>query len=130
MNHTQEPRIENFFTEAFRDRFYRLPSLRVTAQKENADAFLQGEILAASADPVSFDPKGLVVEYLARVTISVQIRKTGEGTRVWGIDRLEDTQYFKASSDALQFTDNRSEAFLKIARRVSERVVDLMIAGF
>jgi outer membrane lipopolysaccharide assembly protein LptE/RlpB len=129
-NHTQEPRIENLFTEAFRDRFYRLSFLRVTSQKENADAFLQGEILVTSTDPISFDPNFLVLEYLARVTVSVQLRKTRDGTVLWGIERLEDAQYFQASSDALLFNDNRKEAFLKIARRLSEKIVDQILVGY
>ena len=129
-NHSQEPRIENLFTEAFRDQFYRIASLRAASDRGKADAFVQGEIVGASADPVSFSSDFLVREYLARVAVSIQLRRTEDGVVLWAVERLEDTQYFQSTSDALVYADNREEAFQKIARRVSEKVVTQILAGF
>jgi hypothetical protein len=130
VNHTYEPLIEDLFTEAFRDQFYRTDCFRVRAQKENADVFLQGEILATSIDPISFDPDFLVLEYLVRVTVSVKLRNTKDGKLLLDIDRMEDTQYFYAQSDALLLNDNRKEAYLKIARRLSVKTIDQILVGF
>jgi|YNPNPStandDraft_1061719.scaffolds.fasta_scaffold04569_7 TolB-like protein len=129
-NATQETRIENVLTEAFRDQFSRLSSVRVVSRKEDADAVLHGRVTSASLEPVSFDAAFNVLEYTARVTVSLELRSTRDNTVLWAADRLEESQSFKVISDALVFSDNREEAYLKIALRIAEKALTRMLAGF
>lgn len=129
-NATQEARIENFLTEAFRDQFSRLSSVRVVAKTEDADAVLYGRVTGASIEPVSFDAAFNVLEYTARVAVSLQLLSTRDYRVLWAVDRLEESQSFMVISDALVLSDNREEAFLKIALRISEKALTRMLAGF
>ncbi len=129
-NDTVEVGIETVVTEAFREHIGRFSSLRVVSHKARADAVLDGRIVAVSVRPVSFDHEFKAVEYEARITVSLALRSTGNDVILWRVDRLEDSQCFMATSDVLVVSDNRNEAYLKIARKISEHAVSRMVAGF
>jgi hypothetical protein len=128
-NQSQEPRVENLFTEAFRDRVQALPCVSLCGRSE-ADALLKGKILSVESYRVAVDKDFFAMEYRMRVVLAVYLVRSQDGEVLWQADRLEEEVPFYASSDALLFKDNREEALMEVSRRMSERAVDRILLGF
>lgn len=128
-NQSQEPRLENLFTEAFRDRIQALPCVSLRSRNQ-ADALLKGTILSVESHRVAVDEDFFAMEYRMRVVLAVSLVRSQDGEVLWRADRLEEEVPFYASSDALLFKDNREEALMELSRRMSERAVDRILLGF
>lgn len=128
-NQSQEPRIENLLTEAFRDRIQGMPCVSLSSGK-GADAILKGRILSVETYTVAVDEDFFTMQYRMRVVMAVSLERTGDGEVLWRDDSLEEEVSFYASSDALLFKDNREEALQDLAGRVSRHAVDRLLLGF
>jgi hypothetical protein len=128
-NQSQEPRVENLFTEAFRDRIQALPCVSLCA-RNRADALLKGKILEVDSYRVAVDEDFFATEYRMRVVLTVSLVRPQDGEVLWRADRMEQELPFYASSDPLLFKDNREEVLMELSRRMSERVVDRILLGF
>jgi hypothetical protein len=128
-NQSQEPRLENILTEAFRDRIQALPCVSLGSRKE-ANAVLQGRVLSAESYTVAVNEDFFAMEYRIRVVMAVTLIRSEDGQVLWRDDGLQEEVSFYATSDALLQKDNREEALMDLAGRVSERVVDRLLLGF
>jgi hypothetical protein len=128
-NRSQEPRLENALTEAFRDRIQALPCVSLCSGGQ-ADALLKGRILSVETYTVAVEERFFAMQYRMRVVMAVSLVRTEDGEVLWQDDRLEEEVSFYASSDALLFKDNREEALLALASRISQRAVDRIAFGF
>jgi hypothetical protein len=128
-NRSQEPRIENLLTEAFRDRIQALPCVSLSSGKE-ADALLKGRILSVETYTLAVEERFFAMQYRMRVVMAVSLERSEDGEVLWQDDRLEEEVSFYASSDALLFKDNREEALLALSSRISQRAVDRIVFGF
>jgi outer membrane lipopolysaccharide assembly protein LptE/RlpB len=128
-NLSQEPRLENLLTEAFRDRLQALPCVSLCSRKQ-ADALLKGKILSVESNTVAVDEDFFAMEYRMRVVMAVSLVRSEEGEVLWRDDNLQEEVSFYASSNPLLFKDNREEALMDLAGRMSERVVDRILLGF
>ncbi len=128
-NHSQEPRLENLFTEAFRDRIQALPSVSLSPSK-GAEALLKGRILSVESYTVAVNEDFFAMQYRMRVVMALSLVRSANGEVLWRDDRLQEEVSFYASSDALLFKDNREEALVELSRRMSERAVDRLLLGF
>ena len=128
-NQSQEPRVENLFTEAFRDRIQALPCVSLCARSE-ADALLKGKILSVESYTVAVTEEFFAMEYRMRVVLAVSLVRSRDGEVLWQSDSLEEEVSFYASSEALLFKDNREEALMELSRRISERAVDRILLGY
>ena len=125
-NLSHEPRLENLLTEAFRDRIQALPCVSLCS-REQADAMLKGKILSVESYMVAVDEEFFAMEYKIRVVMAVSLVRTEDGEVLWRDDSLQEEMSFYASSDALLFKDNREEALMDLASRISERAVDRIL---
>jgi hypothetical protein len=128
-NASHEPRLENLLTEAFRDRIQALPCVSLCSRKQ-ADALLKGKILSAESYTVAVDEEFFAMEYRLRVVVAVSLVRSEDGEVLWRDGGLQEEVSFYASSDALLFKDNREEALMDLAARISERAVDRLLLGF
>ena len=128
-NQSQEPRLENLLTEAFRDRIQALPCVSLCSRKQ-ADALLKGKILSVESSTVAVNEDFFAMEYRIRVVVAVSLVRTADGKVLWRDDSLQEEGSFYASSDALLLKDNREEALTDLAGRMSERAVDRLLLGF
>ncbi len=128
-NQSQEPRLENLFTEAFRDRIQALPSVTLRTGR-GADADLQGKILSVETYTVAVNEDFFAMEYRMRVVMALSLVRSGDGEVLWRDDQVQEEVSFYASSDPLLFKDNREEAMIRLSRTMAERAVDRCLLGF
>lgn len=128
-NLSHEPRLENLLTEAFRDRIQALPCVSLCSTNR-ADALLKGKILSVESYTVAVDEEFFAMEYKMRVEMAVSLVRSEDGKVLWRDDSLQEEVSFYATSDALLFKDNREEALMDLASRMSERAVDRILLGF
>jgi outer membrane lipopolysaccharide assembly protein LptE/RlpB len=128
-NLSQEPRLENLLTEAFRDRIQALPCVSLCSRTQ-ADALLKGKILSVESNTVAVDEEFFALEYRMRVVMAVSLVRSEDGEVLWRDDSLQEEVSFYATSDPLLFKDNREEALMDLASRMSERVVVRILLGF
>jgi len=128
-NDTQEPRIENDLTAAFRSRLLQIPAVRL-APVEEADAVLRGRITAVQVTPVAVSERFFAMEYRIEVTLSLLLEEREGGKILARLDSLREEARFYASSDALLAQDNRNEAILRLSRSLAARAWDAILLGF
>lgn len=128
-NESQEPRLENLLTEAFRDRLVSVSGVRLCSSGE-ADALLKGTIRTVEISPLAVNKDFLAMEYRIRLDLSVSLERSRDGKLLWRVEKVEDEARFYASSDALLFRDNREEALTRLARTLAQRVVDQLLLEF
>lgn len=128
-NDTQEPRLENELTAAFRSRLLEVPGIRLVPVDE-ADAVLRGRISSVQVSPVAVSERFFATEYRIEVTLSLLLEEREGGEILGRLDSLREEARFYASSDALLARDNRSEAILKISRSLAARAWDAILLGF
>lgn len=127
-NDTQEPRIENELTSAFRGRLLEVPDVRLAPEQE-ADAVLKGRVSAVQVLPEAVNENFLAMEYRIEVTVSLVLEERAGGRVLARLDSLREDTRFYASSDALLAQDNRKEAILRLARNLAVRAWDAILLG-
>jgi hypothetical protein len=128
-NDSFEPRLENLFTMAFRERIKAMPCVSLGSGQE-ADALLKGRIVSVDSYPVAVNEDFFAMEYRVHVVLALSLERCGDGEVLWREDRLAEEVSFYATSDPLLFKDNREEALMRLSRRMSERAVDRLLLGF
>lgn len=127
-NDTQEPRIENELTAAFRSRLLEIPGVRLAPAQE-ADAVLRGRVSAVQILPVAVNENFFATEYRIEVTLSLLLEERKGGKILARLDSLRDDIRFYASSDGLLARDNRREAILRVSRNLAARAWDAILLG-
>ncbi len=127
-NDTQEPRIENHMTAAFRCRLLEVPAVRLVPVEE-ADAILRGRVSEVRVSPVAVNKDFFAMEYRIEVTLSLLLEERQGGRILARLDSLWEEARFYASSDALLAQDNRNEAILRLSRNMAARAWDAILLG-
>ena len=91
---------------------------------------MKGKILSVESNTVAVDEEFFALEYRMRVVMAVSLVRSEDGEVLWRDDSLQEEVSFYASSDPLLFKDNREEALMDLASRMSERAVDRILLGF
>ena len=128
-NQSHEPRLENLLTEAFRDRIQAMSCVSLCSRSQ-ADALLKGKILSVESYTVAVDEEFFAMEYRMRIVMAVSLVRSDDGEVLWRDGGLQEEVSFYASSDPLLFKDNREEALMELAGRMSERAMDRLLLGF
>jgi hypothetical protein len=79
---------------------------------------------------VAVDEEFFAMEYRMRVVMAISLVRSEDGEVLWRDNGLQEEVSFYATSDPLLFKDNREEALMDLASRMSERVVDRILLGF
>jgi outer membrane lipopolysaccharide assembly protein LptE/RlpB len=120
VNQTFEPGIEIQFTQAFLREFIVDRRVKIL-DRSVADSVLEGVIKYFHFTSVSYDQSGFVLEYQTTVILDVTLKgRTGE--ILWRVSDLEDTQWYRASSNAVINEANKAIAIQQNGRSVAERL--------
>lgn len=143
LNRSFAPRAEDIFTTTFRESVQALPCVKLRPADE-AEALLKGTIWTVETYPVAVDPRFLALEYGLRLVLSVSLERRDDDSVIWKTGRMQDEIHFYASpadtrpgytvpyrpADPLLYQINEREAMIKLSRRMSSRVMDMLQLGF
>ncbi len=135
-NRTQEIGLENVFTSALRNEFFRSKVIQVVSLDE-ADSEIQGIITSTSAEPLAHtevplsgrSSKILANEYRAKVDVSITLVRRSDQTILWQRN-LSDGRQYSTGSDFVKNEDRQQEAFKKVALYLMEQAHDAMLEDF
>jgi outer membrane lipopolysaccharide assembly protein LptE/RlpB len=128
-NRTAEPFVENGITDLVTDEFARSRYLRLSEDKERADAVLSGAVSAYSTVPISYDRNDEITEYRSALTITATLRRAADGKVLWKGDLSWDEEYPSSDDKAVQ-EDNEAEAILLISDRLAEELYFRIVDNF
>ncbi len=118
-NRTAEPFLDTAVSNALSRRFNRSRSLRVVADRSQAEAVLSGEVVSYSSRPLSYDRQDRVREYRSEMKVEAKLTSTADGRVLW--QGTVDWQEDYAASDDLALQEDRE---LAVAEVLSERLAD------
>ena len=134
-NLSHEPFAEDVFTRAFRGDVRSLPCVSL-ARGERAEAVLRGTVLSVDSYPVGVDRSFRVLEYGMRAAVSLSLETSESGEILWETGRLEEEVRFYATraggdpSDPMLLQENRRDALIRLAQRMSRRAMDGLLLGY
>ncbi len=135
-NSTNEPRLEDYFTEKLKLQFIKRKDTLVISQPENADLFIKGNILNFRYSGISFSSADRSLEFRAEMKVKVTlIDKNGVilKTKIFyeykefrtGLREVENIKIDVGINENL-----RSIIYKKISEIIAEDIYDWMFAGF
>jgi len=127
-NHTQEPRLGDFFTAALREEFIsRGP--RVVPQAE-AEALLEGEVVGLSLRSLAYDESAKARQYRATVEVAVRLVRRGDGEVLWEEKELRGSREFLVSGEVMMDEGAKEEALRRVAADLAEEIYFRLTEGF
>jgi len=127
-NETFEPGIEVPFTQAFLKEFILDKRVNVVNRAE-ADSILEGVIKKFNIFSVSYDKSGFVSEYQTYVLLDLTL-KDRTGKILWEERGINETRWFRASSNVLINETNKAIAIQETGRFVAGRIRNRFFYNF
>ncbi len=130
INETKRSEIEQRITESIAKELIKRGSYKISSDKKDSDAFLEGKVTSFLTNPVQFNENGIATRM--EVTVTVQARLTESATE----EILWDQQYFvykeqfdipEAESD---FFDQEIIAIDEIADSFARSLITSILEGF
>ncbi|MDT8421136.1 MAG: LptE family protein [Desulfuromonadales bacterium] len=128
-NETTRPRLENALTDAIAEALGRLPNVRISADKEKADAVIEGRVLSYAVSAIAYDQTDKIREYQSRLRTEIKLRRVEDGRMLWQ-GRLERQEPFLANIDKGVQTDLEELAIAEVNRRVADDLLFRLLADF
>ena len=113
--------IEEFLTQT---------GLELTEKTEEADAVLDGEIVAASMIPIVYDEEALSQRHQVSMTVAVVLRRRENREVIYENRGFSFRSEFETSEDADAFYDPESEVLEDISRQFARSLVSAILQGF
>jgi len=83
VNHTAEPYLDHFLTEAVVRQLARSRQFELTEDRQAADLVLTGSALRFESRPSAYDRQDRIAEYEAVLEIRARLEETGDGSVLW-----------------------------------------------
>ncbi|MDD5712653.1 MAG: LptE family protein [Smithellaceae bacterium] len=129
-NRTSEVYLENYFREAFAERFSRGGRFQMVGNRADADIVLKTVIKNLSTSALSYQKQSLIAaEERATVTLDISLEKK-DGQIIWRDGGFSGYEDYRVDADLNVTHLNRKNALLKLAADTAERAFDLMMSGF
>lgn len=128
-NRTVEPFLENRLTDLVTEEFARRSVLRLTEDRERADAVLSGSVTTYATAPVSYGRDDEITEYRSSLTLSAMLRRRSDGKALWKGD-LSWTEEYPSSDDKSAQEDNEEAAITEISARLAEELYFRIVDNF
>lgn len=129
LNRTPEPAIESLITRAVVEAFSTNGRLKVVSRGQ-ADAILDGEIIAYSVSSIAFDQNANVRLYRLVVTVNLRMRDVQRNTVLFQQSAVTEQADFRVQ-DAVSQTISREETALRAAAvDIGRAIVSLAITRF
>ncbi|OGQ33614.1 MAG: hypothetical protein A3A72_01880 [Deltaproteobacteria bacterium RIFCSPLOWO2_01_FULL_38_9] len=135
-NDTNEAGIENTFTSALRNEFFKSKVIKIV-DSQKAEAEIIGRVKQISIDPTAQSEKQissrgtkiLALEYNVNVSVDVSLIRRQDQKVLWA-RTVSDYRRYSAGENLLQNETKQREAFEKIAVYVMEQAHDMMFENF
>ena len=128
-NKTDQPAIEQPFTDAMVERFLSLPKIEITSP-DKAQAIFVGTIRNYSwSQPLAFDNSLKVTEYRLEVVMDAYIKEAGTNRILWERKNIRQVTEFSATGGISNKRTAETEAVKQLAGELARRVFG-MLEGF
>ena len=118
-NRTAETGIENTFTSDLRYEFVRN---RMSADRDQADGILSGEIKALRTESITRQSQTVSSERRVTATLFLKLEDK-EGRILWSVKGISDSEAYQVAGDDRTGMDfNKREAIARLSRKLAESV--------
>jgi outer membrane lipopolysaccharide assembly protein LptE/RlpB len=128
-NRTPEPAIEGFITRAVVEAFSTNGRLRVVGS-EQADAILDGEIIAYSVTSIAFDKDANVRQYRLVVTVNLRMRDVRRNAVLFQQSDVREQADFRVQNAVSQTISREETALRAAAVDIGRAIVSLAVTRF
>lgn len=130
VNSTPRSQVEQFITRAVADELVTRQRFSVVRSRAEADAVLEGEVVAFAVTPVAFDAQGRANEYEISLTSRVVFSRTGSDEVLWANDRYLFRENYEVEVSEAEYFDREDIALDDAAQRFAETMVSDLLEGF
>ena len=128
-NRTLEPGVDSAITSGVVNAFSSGGRVKVVPIDE-ADAILQGEVVAYSLDGLSFDRNANVQAYRLRLVLNVEFRDVKRSAMLWRQEGLSETSDFQVQGQVSDTIARARGAVSQAAAEIGRKVVNLALDRF
>jgi hypothetical protein len=128
-NRTLEPGVDTAITSGVVNAFSSGGRVRVVPLDE-ADAILEGEVVAYSLDGLAFDRNANVRAYRLRLVLNVEFRDVRRSALLWRQEGLQETSDFQVAGSVSDTVARGQGAVLQAASEIGRKVVNLAVDRF
>jgi outer membrane lipopolysaccharide assembly protein LptE/RlpB len=128
-NRTLEPGVDTAITSGVVNAFSSGGRVRVVPLEE-ADAILEGEVVAYSLDGLAFDRSANVRAYRLRLVLNVEFRDVRRSALLWRQEGLQETSDFQVAGSVSDTVARGQGAVLQAASEIGRKVVNLAVDRF
>lgn len=131
-NRTTRSQVEQFLSQAIADELVTRQRFVLAASSGEADAVLEGAVVAFAVTPVTFGADGRASEYEITITARMSFKRTGgdEDDVLWSNDRYVFRENYEIDPSEAGFFDRENVAIAESAERFAETVVTDLLEGF
>ncbi len=129
VNKTQEPLLENEFSDAVAEVFSRNGNISLVDRYDQAEAVLEATVTSYSSSALSYDKNDDINEYRATAVVEARLRQLSDGRLLWQGTVKWDDDYLAADDKAAQ-EDFEQEAIEEISIRLAEELLYRMLDDF
>jgi hypothetical protein len=129
-NRTQEPGIEDFLTQALTTAVVTSGVAKIARSADQADAILEGQIVAYSLTSLAFNSAANVTQYRLQIGLSLTLRDREKNEVVWRQERMEDRADFPVSGPVTATLAREDLALRRAAQEIARTIVSLAFEGF
>lgn len=129
-NKTTEPYVENYFRNAFADKFRRVDRFTLAESRGSADASLRGSVNLITMSSLSYTKSDFATEDRITITASIVFQDRNNEI-IWRNDSLSGYQdYVINPNNAADTEANRRAALQKLSSDMAERAFRYIMSGF
>ena len=128
-NRTLEPGVDSAITSGVVNAFSSGGRVKVVPIDE-ADAILQGEVVAYSLDGLAFDQNANVRAYRLRLVLNVEFRDVRKSELLWRQEGLSETSDFQVQGAVSDTIARGRGAVSQAAAEIGRKVVNLALDRF
>lgn len=121
-NRTNELGLESLLFQKTADWLQQSRHIAITANKEEADYLLSGEILMVDYPATAFSVFDVATTLQARVKVSYRLTDRARGLTIWETGETLRESSYPAGADAVRRQSNKKTALTSIANEVAEQV--------
>lgn len=129
VNRTNQPAVESVITRAIVDAFATNGRLRVV-RREDADALLEGEVIAYTLGAIAVDPSLVVQQYRLAVTLSLRMRDLRHNQVLFQRASFTEQADFRVAGSVAQTLSVEAGALQQAATEIGRSVVSLALDRF
>ncbi len=122
-NRAHEPGFETMFSNYLIDELNRYTEARISPTPKNADAVLDGEIIALKTRTVSSENIGEAIE--KRITVSVSLSlKNKSGKIIWAAENLSGGETYRIGANMVETEHRRRQALDTLSEHLAQRALE------